>query len=43
MGFAALMGEAPLVDGFLSSLDDGCIGGGSVLARASETCVTADV
>lgn len=37
------MGEAPLLDGFLSSLDGGIVGGGSVLTKASETCVIADV
>jgi hypothetical protein len=43
MGFMALIGEEPLTDGFLSSLDGGCGGDGSVLAKASETCVIAEV
>jgi hypothetical protein len=43
MGFMTLVGEGPLVEGFLSSLDGGCIGGGSVLVSASETCVIAEL
>jgi len=43
MGFMDLVGEGPLADGCLSSLDGGCVGVGSVLVRAPETCVIADV
>lgn len=43
MEFVVFCGEGPRVDGFLSSLEGGCVGGGSVSANTSETWLIAVV